>query len=398
MNIPAIEGGKSTRNEFLPFAKPYISNKEIDEVVSTLKSGWLTTGPKTKEFEKKFANYIGAKFAVAVNSCTSALHLSLLCAGVKKNDEVITSPYTFIATANTILYCGAIPKFVDINPNTGNIDVHKISSKIKSRTRVLLPVHFGGLPCDMKEILHIAKNKKVTVVEDAAHSLSSQYNGKKIGVFGKFTCFSFYVTKNITTGEGGMITFDDERFQKDLRILSLHGMSQDAWNRYSKEGSWYYEVVRLGYKYNMTDINASIGLHQLENAEKFLKIRTKIAKQYNEAFKNLDGILPLSGVTDNSKHSWHLYVIRLDNKVLKINRNKFAQALIKENVGISVHFIPVHLHPFYRKRFNLKRGDFPEAEKLYDSAISLPIYPKMTESQIYDVISAVKKLVQYYKR
>ena len=261
--IPAIEGGKVTRNNFLPFFRPLIGQEEIEEVVDTLKSDWLTTGPKTHLFEEEFAKYIGCKYAVAVNSCTAALHISLAALGIGKGDEVITSPYTFISAINVILQQGAIPIFVDIKPDTFNINPDLIRGKINDKTKAIMPVHFGGQPCEMDKIMKIAKDNNLLVIEDAAHAISAEYEGRKVGNIGDTTSFSFYPTKNITTGEGGMITTNDEELMNKYKIWSLHGISKDAWKRYSAEGSWYYEIVCPGYKYNMTDIQASLGLHQL---------------------------------------------------------------------------------------------------------------------------------------
>ncbi len=394
---PAIEGGKITRNNFLPFARPLIDQEDIEEVVDTLNSDWLTTGPKTHLFEEEFAKYIGCKYAVAVNSCTAALHISLAALGIGKDDEVITTPYTFISTVNVILQQGAMPVFVDIKPDTFNINPDLIRKKINDKTKAIMPVHFAGQPCEMENIMKIAKDNNLLVIEDAAHAISAEYEGIKVGNIGDTTSFSFYPTKNMTTGEGGMGTTNDEELMNKFKIWSLHGISKDAWKRYSAEGSWYYEVVCPGYKYNMTDIQASLGLHQLKKLNNFQKKREKIVKAYNEAFKDMKEIT-IPFVKDNIKHAWHLYVIKIVSEKLKINRNQFIEALRAENIGTSVHFIPAHLQPYYRDTFGFKKGDFPNAEYAFERVISLPLFPKMNDEDVKDVINSVKKIVEYYKK
>jgi UDP-4-amino-4,6-dideoxy-N-acetyl-beta-L-altrosamine transaminase len=394
---PAIEGGKITRNNFLPFARPLIEKEDIEEVVNTLNSDWLTTGPKTHLFEEEFAKYIGCKYAVAVNSCTAALHISLAALGIGKGDEVITTPYTFVSTVNVILQQGARPVLVDIKPDTFNINPDLIREKINDKTKAIIPVHFGGQPCEMGKIMKIAKDNNLLVIEDAAHAISAEYEGRKIGTIGDATCFSFYPTKNMTTGEGGMVTINDEELKEKLKIWGLHGISKDAWRRYSAEGSWYYEIVCPGYKYNMTDIQASLGLHQLEKLNRFQRRREKIVKAYDEAFKDMKEIT-IPFVKDNIKHAWHLYVIKIVSEKLKINRNQFIEALKAENIGTSVHFIPVHLHPYYRDTYGFRRGDFPNAEYAFDRVISLPLFPKMNDKDVKDVIEAVRKIIEYYKK
>jgi len=397
MIIPAIEGGKVTRNNFLPFARPLIGQEDIKEVVDTLNSDWLTTGPKTHLFEEEFAKYIGCKYAVAVNSCTAALHISLAALEIGKGDEVITTPYTFISTVNVILQQGAIPVFVDIKPDTLNINPDLIREKINDKTKAIMPVHFAGQPCEMEKIMKIAKDNNLMVIEDAAHAISAEYEGRKIGTIGEATSFSFYPTKNMTTGEGGMVTTNDEKLMNKFKIWSLHGISKDAWKRYSAEGSWYYEVVCPGYKYNTTDIQASLGLHQLEKLNNFQRKREKIVKAYNEAFEDMKEIT-IPFVKDNIKHAWHLYVIQIVPEKLKINRNQFIEALRAENIGTSVHFIPAHLQPYYRDTFGFKKGDFPNAEYAFERVISLPLFPKMSDKDVNDVINSVKKIVEYYKK
>jgi|YelNatPaOPRAMG01_1025707.scaffolds.fasta_scaffold54762_2 UDP-4-amino-4,6-dideoxy-N-acetyl-beta-L-altrosamine transaminase len=389
------EGGPGAK--FVPFASPLISDDEIAEVVDTLKSGWLTTGPKVQRFEKEFAQFVGSKYAIAVSSCTAALHLALVATGIGPGDEVITTPFTFVATANVILHVGAKPIFVDIRPDTFNIDVEKISAVITPKTRAIIPVHYAGQPCEMDEIMEIATKHKLLVIEDAAHAIAAEYKGRKVGTIGDVTCFSFYATKNLMTGEGGMVTTNHAELAEKIRILSLHGMSKDAWKRYTATGSWYYEVLSPGYKYNMTDIQASLGIHQLQKLEIFQKRREEIVKAYNQAFAGLDAVVP-PFVQPGVKHAWHLYVIKIVPERLKIDRNRFIEALKEEGVGTSVHFIPVHLHPYYREKFGFKRGDFPRAEEAYDRVISLPLYPKMSDEDVGHVIEAVRKVATRYKK
>ncbi|MCK4352708.1 DegT/DnrJ/EryC1/StrS family aminotransferase [candidate division WOR-3 bacterium] len=391
----------------IPFTIPDIEEEEIKEVIDTLKSGWITTGPKTKKFEEQFAKYIGCKHAIAVNSCTGAMHLALLAYGIGKGDEVITTPYTFISTAETIIHTGATPVFVDIDPKTLNINPEKIEFRIRNfpkgsrphrdgaelRIKAIMPVHIAGQPCDMDEILDIAKRYNLIVIEDAAHALSAEYKGKKIGTIGDVTCFSFYATKNLTTGEGGMITTDDTDLAEKMRILSLHGMSRDAWKRYTKEGSWYYEILDEGYKYNMSDIQSAIGITQLQKLEKMQERRKEIVEVYNEELKEIDEIITPQQ-KEGTKHAWHLYIIQIKPKLLKINRNEFIKELSKEGIGTSVHFIPLHLMPYYKKKYGFKPGDFLNAEYVYERAISLPLYSKLSKSDAQYVAKIIKKITK----
>jgi len=397
MSVLAISGGRPVRTQFLPPFRPTISIKEIEEVVDTLKSDWITTGSKTYEFEKRFREYIGCKHAIAVSSCTASLHLSLVVNGIAVGDEVITSPFTFAATANVIVHQNAKPVFVDIERDTYNIDHTKIEEKITKKTKAIIPVHYAGHPCKMDEILKIAKKYDLSVIEDAAHAVGAVYKNKKIGTISDLTCFSFYATKNLTTAEGGMISTDNDKLAEKIKIMSLHGISKDAWKRYSSQGSWHYEILYPGYKYNMTDIQASIGIHQLEKLEEMQKRRKEIAKRYTESFDDIPEVLaPTSKAY--VRHAWHLYPIQINTDLLKTDRNKFIDTLKAENIGTSVHFIPLHLHPYYRNQYGFKRGDFPNAEYVYDHEISLPIYPNLTDRDVEDVIAAVKKVVSHYKK
>ena len=373
----------------IPFAPPYITEDEINAAIEVLRSGWLSMGYKTLEFENKFAEYIGSKHAVATNSCTSALFLSLKVLGIKKGDEVITTPFTFAATANVIVHCGAKPVFVDIEEETYNINADKIEEKITDKTKAIIVVHYGGQPADMKKIMKIAREYDLKVIEDAAHAVGSEYEkGKKVGSFGNLTCFSFYATKPMTTGEGGMITLNSDDLNEELRILRLHGISRDAWKRYLEMDNWYYEVIEAGYKFNPTDISSAIGLEQLKKLDWMNERRKEIAEYYNEHLQGLDIIRP--HIDSNVKSSYHLYPIRLIN----YDRNKFIKKMAQNGIGTSVHFIPLHLMPFYRKRYGYKRGDFPVAEKVFENIVSLPIYPQLTEKQLEFIVKSIKEIIR----
>jgi len=390
----------------IPFHKPYIIEDEISEVLDSLRSGWLTTGPKCVEFEKAFTEYIGCKHAVAVNSCTAALHIALDALGLKEGEVVITSPMTFAATAEVVRYFNAKPVFVDIEPDTMNIDVPKLEEKVKSlkgegaRIKTVIPVHYAGQPCDMDPIMAIADKYNLRVVEDAAHVLPAKYKDRTVGNIGDITCFSFYATKNITTGEGGMAVTDNPEWAERMRIMSLHGISKDAWKRYTAEGNWYYEIIAPGYKYNMTDIAAALGIAQLRKADKFWHRRTEIARIYNEAFSHIEALeTPYSShLTPHSNHSWHLYVIKLNLEQLAIERNQFIEELKKRGIGTSVHFIPLHIHPYYRDMYGYKPEDFPIAFETYQRIISLPIYPKMTDEEVERVVEAVVEVISKHKK
>jgi len=392
-----ITGPRPRRAEFLPFCLPDIAEAEIAEVVDTLRSDWLTTGPKTRRFEERFRAYVGSQHAIAVNSCTAALHLALAAAGIGEGDEVITTPLTFCATANIIVHQRATPILADVREDDFNINPGEIERRITPRTKAIIPVHLAGQPCEMDEILHIAEEHRLLVIEDAAHAVGAKYNGRMIGAIGDVTAFSFYATKNLTTAEGGMITTNNQGLAEKMRILSLHGISADAWKRYAAEGSWYYEVLYPGYKYNMTDIQASLGIHQLARLEGFVQTRAKYAQMYTEAFSEMPEII-IPQVGPKVRHAWHLYVIRINRERLKINRAQFIEALRTQNIGASVHFIPLHLHPFYQEQYGFKRGDFPVAEAVYEDIISLPFCTKMTAQDVEDVIEAVRHIVVQYRK
>ena len=386
-----------THNEFVPFHRPVIDEDEIRSVVETLKSGWLTTGPKVKRFEEDFARYLGCRHAIAVNSGTAALHLALDAIGIKEGDEVILPTMTFAATAEVVLYFKANPVLVDCQGDTLNLDPTQIEASITSKTKAIIPVHIAGQPCNMDEILKISRRHNLRVIEDAAHALPASHNGHTIGTIGDITCFSFYVTKTITTGEGGMATTENSDWAERMRMMSLHGISHDAWKRYTKEGSWYYEILSPGFKYNLTDIAAAIGIEQLKKCNEFWEARQRIAANYAKAFADLREI-QVPACRNDVQHAWHLFVIQLSLERLKINRNQFIEALREKEIGTSVHFIPLHLHPYYRDRFGYKPEDFPSASEVFERIVSLPIYPGMTEANVRDVIVAVRKLVQQYRR
>lgn len=384
-------------NSFLPFHLPDIGEEEIDSVTETLRSGWLTTGSKVKRLEEDFCQFVGAPHSVAVNSGTAALHLALDAIGVRENEEVIVPTMTFTASAEVVHYLKARPVLVDCDPITLNIDPAKIAAKISSKTKAIMPVHIAGQPCDMAKILEIARANDLRVIEDAAHALPAAYHGRMVGTIGDITCFSFYVTKTMTTGEGGMATTANAEWAERMRVMSLHGISKDAWKRYSSEGSWYYEVHFPGYKYNLTDIAAAIGVEQLKKCQRFLAERQRVAALYNQAFAEVPEI-QVPFCSPDVQHAWHLYVIQLQLDRLKIDRAQFIEALKAEGIGTSVHFIPLHLHPFYRDACGYRREDFPSASAAFERIISLPIFPKMTTADCERVVGAVKKIVGQNRR
>ena len=385
------------RTEFLPYHLPSIGQGEIDAVIDTLRSGWLTTGPKVKRFEAAFAAAVGVPHAIAVNSRTAGIHLGLEAFGVGRDDEVIVPTFTFAATAEVVVYLSARPVLVDCQRDTYNVDPEAVESAVTSRTRGLIPVHFGGQACDMDEILEIARCHRLAVIEDAAHALPASYRGRPIGGIGEITCFSFYATKTLTTGEGGMVTTRDAAAADRMRSMGLHGISRDAWKRYMADGSWYYEILQPGFKYNLTDLAAGIGIEQLRRQDEFRQARAHIAERYTAAFASLEEVR-LPTVLPDREHAWHLYVIEIDPTRLRINRNGFIIALREQGIGTSVHFIPLHLHPYYRDRFGFKPTDFPNALAAFERVLSLPIYPAMTDQDVDDVISAVGRLVEQERR
>ncbi len=392
-----IKAPSPVRESFLPFARPDIDDDEIREVTEALRSGWVTTGPKTKEFERQFAAAVGAKHGIALNSCTAALHLALEAAGVRAGDEVITTPYTFAASAEVIRYFDARPVLIDVDDETLNIRADLIESAVTGKTKAILPVHIAGASADLDPILDVARRHGLAVIEDAAHSFPTRYKGRTIGSVGHLTCFSFYATKTITTGEGGMITTNDDVLAERCRIMSLHGISKDAWKRYTAEGSWYYEIIAPGFKYNMTDIAAALGLAQLRKVGRMLRRRHEIAARYTEAF-SLMPELQVPGVPAYSTHSWHLYMLRLRLDRLAIDRALFVERLRDRNIGVSVHFIPLHVHPYYRDTYGYSPDDFPVAYREYLREISLPIYSTMSDEDVDAVIAAVAGVVATSRR
>jgi dTDP-4-amino-4,6-dideoxygalactose transaminase len=375
------------RTDYLIFGSPLIEEDEIAEVVSTLRSGWIGTGPKAREFEKEFESYVGCRHAISVGSCTAALHLSMLVSGIESGDEVITTPLTFCATVNAILHAGAQPRFVDIDRATMNIDPAKIEAAIGPRTKALLPVHFAGRPCAMDAITDIARRHNLLVIEDAAHAIEANTVTGKVGAIGDLTCFSFYVTKNLVTGEGGMITTDRDDWAQRLRTYALHGLSRDAWKRYSDDGYKTYKVEFPGYKYNMTDIQASLGIPQLAKIDKRHRRREEIWARYDASFADLPVTTPPTA-EPGTVHARHLYTLLLASDVL---RDEFQRSLHEANIGTGIHYNCVHLEPYYREEFQFARGDFPDAEYISDRTLSLPMGPKLSDDDVGDVIEAVRQ-------
>lgn len=394
----ATDGGTPVRDTFLPYALPVFGKEEEKELLEALASGWITTGPRVKRLEEKLANAVKAKHAVCVDSCTAALHLSLAALDLKPGDEVITTPITFCATANTILHSGGKVILVDVEADTLNISPAAIEAAITPRTRAIVPVHYAGHSCEMDEIMAIAKKHNLKIVEDAAHAVGSEYKGRPIGTIGDTTCFSFYATKNMTTAEGGAVTLNDDEMTAKIRILSLHGMSKDAWKRYTSAGSWYYEVVAPGFKYNMTDLEAALGLHQLDRLAGFNETRMRYAKVYDKAIDALGFGVKRMTPRPHVKHVYHLYPIQVELEALDIDRAQFIEALKAENIGTTVNFIPIHYHPYYRDTLGYPKGSFPVAEAAYERLISLPLYPKMTSDDLGQVMEAVAKVARAHKR
>jgi len=378
---------------YIPYNRPTIGEEEIAEVADTLRSGWITSGPKTAQFEAEFRTYVGAAHALAVNSCTGGLHLALAALGIGPGDEVITTPLTFCATVNTILQVGATPVLADVGDD-GNLDPESVAARITPRTRALLPVHLGGLPCDMDALWRLAREHGLKVVEDAAHAVGSHYRGIPIGGGrSDAVAFSFYATKNLTTGEGGMVTTPHQELAERMRVLCLHGISRDAWNRYAEHGNWYYEVQACGFKYNLSDVQAAIGIHQLRKLEKFIEARARLAAVYEEELREVEELeAPVE--PPGVRHGWHLYAVRLRLEKLRLNRDAFIRALGERGIGTSVHFIPIPMHPAYAGHAGLSSEQCPRAMALYPRLVSLPLYPAMPEEQVRYVAAAVKEVVR----
>jgi dTDP-4-amino-4,6-dideoxygalactose transaminase len=390
----------------IPFHRPSIGPAEEGEVLDSLRSGWITTGPKAKRFEKEFAAYVGARHALAVAHCTGGLHLALFALGVGPGDEVITTPFTFTATAEVIGYLGAKPVFVDIDPDTLNLDPARVEEALASgqhrRVRAILPVHFAGHACDMDRLLAIGRGHKLKIVEDAAHAVGSarHLEGRgmtRIGTIGDLSCFSFYATKNITSAEGGMVTTEDDTLAERIAVASLHGMNRDAWKRYDRSGSWFYEIHDTGFKYNLSDVHAAIGVAQLARADEFMRRRIAIARAYSVALR-AEPALQVPYEEPGIEHAWHLYVLRIRPEQLRVDRAQFVELLRERGVGTSVHCIPLHTMHFYQERYGYRTGDFPVAEDVYSRCLSLPIYPAMSDEDVAYVIEKVLALARENRR
>jgi len=387
----ASQGVRPVRESPLPVARPSLGEAERRQVLQVLESGWITAGPRVERFESALAEAIGARHVVCVSSCTAALHVALAGLDLAPGDEVITTPLTFCATANTILQAGGRPVLVDVEPDTLNLDPARVADAISDRTRALLPVHYAGHPCDMDAILELAARRGLSVIEDAAHAIGARYRDRAVGTLGDATCFSFYATKNLTTGEGGALATDSDRIAEGARLLSAQGMSRPAWQREESAEPWFYEVRAAGFKYNMTDLQAAIGLPQLEQLAGFTARRQALARRYDRAFEEHPA-LEIPACRDEVTHAYHLYPIRLRPEALTCDRARFIRELRAENVGATVHFIPIHFHPFYRKRLELEPGSLPVAEAAYERLVSLPLYPAMSDADADDVVEAVAKV------
>lgn len=381
------------RKDFLVFGSPLIEEAAIQEVVATLRSGWIGTGPKVKKFEDMVRGYKGSQHAIAVSSCTAALHLSLAALELKPGDEVITTPMTFCATLNAIIHAGARPVLVDCERGTQNIDPAGIAAKITRKTRAILPVHFAGRPCDMDALGALARKHKLAMVEDCAHAIETEYRGRKAGTFGEFGTLSFYVTKNITTAEGGMVLTDNAELADKIKILALHGMSKDAWKRFSDDGYKHYEVLYAGFKYNMTDMQAALGLHQMPQIDRYWRRRQEIWKRYDEAFAGLPCFTPAAPAA-NTRHGYHLYTLLVDVDRLGKTRDQVLNELTARNIGTGIHYLALHLQPFYRKLLGHKPGDFPNAEFIGERTLSLPLSAKLSDEDVADVIAAVTAILR----
>lgn len=396
MDIPAIVGGQPIRDSFLSYGKQTISDSDIQAVVEVLKSDYLTTGPFVKEFEDKVANYVGAKYAVAVSNGTAALHMACFAAGIKESDEVIVSPMTFVASANAVLYCGGTPIFADIDPVTYNIDPDRIEEKITNKTKAIIPVDFSGQSVDMDRIKEIADKHDLIIIEDAAHALGSEYKGRKVGSQADMVEFSFHPVKPITTAEGGILTTNSEDLYKKMMIFRTHGITRNQEILNENHGPWYYEQQHLGYNYRLTDVQSALGTSQMSKINDFITRRREIVNQYSEAFNELKEIAtPFEAEFSNS--GWHIYVIKIKPELLTVTRKEIFEALQAENIGVNVHYLPVYLHPYYRD-LGYAKGMCPNAEELYENMITLPLFPSMSNEDVNDVVDAVKKVINYYRK
>jgi dTDP-4-amino-4,6-dideoxygalactose transaminase len=383
--------------EFLIFGSPLIEQEEIDEVVQSLKSGWVGTGPKVHKLEQLFKEYKGVGHAMALNSCTAALHLSMIVLGISAGDEVIVPAMTFAATANAVIHAGGVPVFADCQKDTMNIDPADLEAKITPRTKAVIIVHFAGRPCRMDEILDICRRHDIKLVEDCAHAIEAEIDGQKSGTFGDIGCFSFYVTKNIITGEGGMAITNNDEYADKIKVMALHGMSKDAWKRFSDDGYKHYQVVYPGFKYNMMDIQAALGIHQLPRVEDYWQRRLSVWNRYMEAFADLPVFLP-APVPSNMKHSYHLFTLMLDLERLSIDRDRFLEEMTGRKLGVGVHYIALHLHPYYQQTYGCKPGDFPNAEWISERTVSLPLSPKLRDRDVERVIHHVRDILGSFTR
>ena len=392
----AIHGGSPVRASLLPYGRQSIEEADIEAVVEVLRSDWLTTGPRVAEFEEAFAARVGAAHAVSFSSGTAALHAAAFTAGLKSGDEALTTPMTFAATANCVLYQGATPVFVDVSADTLNLDPEQISGKISPRTRAIFPVDYAGHPADLAPIMEIAERHGLTVIEDACHALGAEYRGKRVGCIADMTVFSFHPVKHVTTGEGGMVATDDAKFAETLRRFRNHGISSDARQR-QREGQWHYEMVLLGFNYRLPDIACALGMEQLKRLDANLARRREIAARYTAAFGEVGGVVA-PAVRSDVDPAWHLYALRLEPAKLSADRAQVFRALRAENIGVNVHYIPVHFHPYYRDRFDYKKGSFPVAEDAYERLLSLPMFHSMSDQDVEDVIRAVGKVIAHFRK
>lgn len=387
----------AVRTRFLPFHLPLIEEQEINAVVEVMRTGWITTGPKVQEFEQAFARVVGARYAAAVSSCTAGLHLALDAIGLQPGDEVLLPALTFAATAEVVAYFHAKPVLVDSEPTYFNMNIEDMRRRFSSRTRAIIPVHFAGHPCNMDPILDFARAHRITVLEDAAHAFPAEYRNRAVGTLSPLTAFSFYATKTITTGEGGMVTTDDQSLIERIRLMRLHGMSKDAWKRYHELGSWRYDISDAGFKYNLTDLQAALGLVQLAKANTMRANRARIAKRYSEALRDAPAFR-LPQVSDEVQHAWHLYVVLIELERLTIDRDQFIEELRHRGIGCAVHFIPLHFHSYYQRKWGYAPGQFPVVDRYFERCISLPIYPGMTDADTDRVVEALLEICALFRR
>ncbi|HEY7321756.1 MAG TPA: aminotransferase class I/II-fold pyridoxal phosphate-dependent enzyme [Candidatus Binatia bacterium] len=374
----------------LPLSRPTLGEEEISEVIEVIQSGWITSGPRVKRFEEDFARYVGARYAVAVNSCTAALHAAVLAHGIDPGDEVITSAMTWSATANMIEVAGAKPVFADVDRATLQLTAETVAAAVTERTRAILPVHFAGQACDLNGLADIANEHRLTIMQDAAHAVGTEFRGRRIGGDGLTACFSFHPIKNITTGEGGMVTTDSDELADKLRLLRFHGVNRDAWSRYGKVDSPRYETVLPGWKYNLTDLQAALGIHQLAKLDGFIERRTHLAELYHAQLEGIEGVKPLGRAPGTSRHAWHLFVVTIEPDAFGCDRDRFMQLMAQQGIGTGLHFTAVHLHDYYRSRYGYCLGDLPNTEWASDRVVSLPLYPGMSDRDVGRVCEAIR--------